>query len=84
MATGRPRADQVNAIALYRSAYPASLLISKLYSLLLMVRIGLIGLGDIATKAYLPLLCARPEIDIHLCSRSAQHTQRLAAQYQGS
>jgi virulence factor len=46
-----------------------------------MVRIGLIGLGDIATKAYLPLLCARPEIDIHLCSRSAQHTQRLAAQY---
>ena len=46
-----------------------------------MLRIGIIGLGDIATKAYLPLVCARPELDIHLCSRNAQNTQRLAAQY---
>ncbi len=46
-----------------------------------MLRIGIIGLGDIAAKAYLPLLCAKPELDIHLCSRNVEISQRLATQY---
>lgn len=46
-----------------------------------MLRIGIIGLGDIAVKAYLPLLCAKPGLEIHLCSRNVENTQRLAAQY---
>ena len=46
-----------------------------------MLSIGIIGLGDIATKAYLPLICTRADLDIHLCSRNTENMQRLAAQY---
>src|SRR5690606_37251853 len=41
------------------------------------VRIAMIGLGDIAEKAYLPVLAAHPGIDLHLCSRNAERLRRL-------
>jgi virulence factor len=35
------------------------------------VRVGVIGLGDIARKAYLPVLAVNPSLEVHLCSRGA-------------
>jgi virulence factor len=35
------------------------------------MRIGMIGLGDIAQKAYLPVLTALPDLELHLCTRDA-------------
>ncbi|WP_432106601.1 Gfo/Idh/MocA family protein [Streptomyces sp. AA1529] len=35
------------------------------------MRIGVIGLGDIATKAYLPVLMAQPGLEPHLVTRTA-------------
>ncbi|MBE7175416.1 MAG: Gfo/Idh/MocA family oxidoreductase [Mucilaginibacter polytrichastri] len=46
-----------------------------------MLKIGIIGLGDIAAKAYLPVISARPGLDIHLCSRNREQMEQLAAQY---
>jgi virulence factor len=46
-----------------------------------MLRIGIIGLGDIATKAYLPLIGVKPGLTIHLCSRNAEKSRQLADQY---
>lgn len=46
-----------------------------------MLRLGIIGLGAIATKAYLPLLAAQPALELHLCSRNVQTLQHIAAQY---
>jgi virulence factor len=34
------------------------------------MKIGVIGLGDIARKAYLPVLAARPGVEPHLCTRT--------------
>lgn len=34
------------------------------------MRIGVIGLGDIARKAYLPVLAAQPGVEPHLCTRT--------------
>ncbi|MEU7316031.1 Gfo/Idh/MocA family oxidoreductase [Streptomyces sp. NPDC007083] len=34
------------------------------------MRIGVIGLGDIATKAYLPVLMAQPDLEPHLVTRT--------------
>ncbi|WP_431901921.1 hypothetical protein [Nonomuraea sp. bgisy101] len=31
----------------------------------------MIGLGDIAEKAYLPVLAAQPALDLHLCTRNS-------------
>lgn len=35
-----------------------------------MLKIGIIGLGDIAGKAYLPVLTSQPDLELHLLSRS--------------
>ncbi|MFI6154416.1 Gfo/Idh/MocA family protein [Kitasatospora sp. NPDC051170] len=40
--------------------------------------IGVIGLGDIAQKAYLPVLGAVPGIDLHLMTRDAAKLARIA------
>ncbi len=37
----------------------------------------MIGLGDIAEKAYLPVLAAYPGIDLHLCTRDRDRLRRL-------
>ncbi|GAA2358333.1 Gfo/Idh/MocA family oxidoreductase [Nonomuraea africana] len=37
----------------------------------------MIGLGDIAEKAYLPVLSAQPGLDLHLCTRNERTLHRL-------
>ncbi|MET8183264.1 Gfo/Idh/MocA family oxidoreductase [Streptomyces sp. NPDC005336] len=41
------------------------------------MRVGCIGLGDIAQKAYLPVLMARPGLEPHLCTRTAATLERV-------
>ncbi|MBU1308822.1 MAG: Gfo/Idh/MocA family oxidoreductase [Gammaproteobacteria bacterium] len=45
------------------------------------MRIALLGLGDIAQKAYLPLIAAMPGITPLLCTRQAAVLQQLMQQY---
>ena len=45
-------------------------------------RIGIVGLGDIAQKAYLPLLTAREDIEIvGIMSRTAETVERIGSKY---
>ncbi|GAA4200195.1 Gfo/Idh/MocA family oxidoreductase [Streptosporangium oxazolinicum] len=41
------------------------------------MKIAVIGLGDIAEKAYLPVLGATPGLDLHLCTRDRATLDRL-------
>lgn len=41
----------------------------------------MIGLGDIAEKAYLPVLAAQPGIELRLCTRNAATLARLGERY---
>ncbi|MET9337456.1 Gfo/Idh/MocA family oxidoreductase [Nonomuraea sp. NPDC003804] len=43
------------------------------------MKIAMIGLGDIAEKAYLPVLAAQPDLDLHLCTRNERTLRRLGA-----
>ncbi|RLU80425.1 oxidoreductase [Streptomyces griseocarneus] len=43
------------------------------------MRVGCIGLGDIAEKAYLPVLALRPELELHLHTRTASTLDRVGA-----
>ncbi|MFE1775655.1 Gfo/Idh/MocA family protein [Streptomyces sp. NPDC059008] len=43
------------------------------------MKIGCIGLGDIAQKAYLPVLGVQPGLEIHLCTRNPATLQRVGA-----
>ncbi|MEV6317749.1 Gfo/Idh/MocA family oxidoreductase [Streptomyces sp. NPDC051776] len=43
------------------------------------MKVGCIGLGDIAEKAYLPVLSTRPGLDLHLQTRSRATLERLGA-----
>ncbi|GII27105.1 Gfo/Idh/MocA family protein [Planotetraspora mira] len=45
------------------------------------MRVAMIGLGDIAQKAYLPVLAATPGIDLLLCTRDRPTLDRLADAY---
>ena len=45
------------------------------------MRIGMIGLGDIACKAYLPVVAAHPEVTPLLCTRNKEKLAHLARQY---
>lgn len=45
------------------------------------MRIGMIGLGDIACKAYLPVVAASPEVTPLLCTRNPEKLAHLARQY---
>ncbi|MFC8433849.1 Gfo/Idh/MocA family protein [Streptomyces sp. NPDC057253] len=42
------------------------------------MKVGCIGLGDIAQKAYLPVLGARPEVELHLQTRTPATLARVA------
>ena len=46
-----------------------------------MLKVGIIGLGDIAKKAYLPVLSTRKEIEIHICSRNETSLHQAVQQY---
>ncbi|NRQ38690.1 Gfo/Idh/MocA family oxidoreductase [Nonomuraea sp. NN258] len=41
------------------------------------MKTAMIGLGDIAEKAYLPVLAAQPGLELHLCTRNAARLDRL-------
>ncbi len=45
------------------------------------MKIGIIGLGDIAQKAYLPLITQLPAIELVFCTRNADTLASLAQQY---
>lgn len=45
------------------------------------LKIGVIGLGDIAQKAYLPVLAAQPGLDLHLHTRTAATLDRVGDAY---
>lgn len=45
------------------------------------MKIGLIGLGDIAKKAYLPVLSEKEGIELVLCTRNGETLQQLASKY---
>jgi virulence factor len=45
------------------------------------LRIGVVGLGDIATKAYLPVLAARPDLDLTLMSRDPDRVARVSSRF---
>jgi virulence factor len=45
------------------------------------MRIAIIGLGDIARKAYLPTLGVRPGLDLHLLTRNRVTLDTVAAAY---
>ncbi|MGW9367445.1 gfo/Idh/MocA family oxidoreductase, partial [Streptomyces albidoflavus] len=45
------------------------------------MRVGCIGLGDIAQKAYLPVLTAQPGVELHLQTRTPATLARTAAAY---
>jgi virulence factor len=45
------------------------------------VRVGVIGLGGIARKAYLPLLTCLEGVELMFCSRTAATVARLQSQY---
>lgn len=44
-------------------------------------RVGVVGLGDIARKAYLPTLAARDDIQVHLCTRDPSVLAEVGAGY---
>src|SRR4051812_25429046 len=45
------------------------------------MRILMVGLGDIARKAYLPVLSAVPGLEIHLTTRRVEVLEDLGARY---
>lgn len=45
------------------------------------IRWGLIGIGDIAKKAYLPTLSRRSNIELYLCTRDKTNLKQAAEQY---
>ena len=45
------------------------------------MKIGIIGLGDIARKAYLPIINCKPELELILCTRKTEILESLSKQY---
>jgi virulence factor len=45
------------------------------------MKIGIIGLGDIAKKGYLPVLTTKENIEIVLCTRNLETLQKLSNKY---
>ncbi|MBS4194915.1 Gfo/Idh/MocA family protein [Lederbergia citri] len=46
------------------------------------MKIGMIGIGDIAKKAYLPVLTQTKGIELHICTRNEETLLDIAAKYQ--
>ncbi|WP_162053180.1 Gfo/Idh/MocA family protein [Pontibacter pamirensis] len=46
-----------------------------------MLKLGMIGLGDIAQKAYLPVLSNRADVELHLYTRNQEKLARIGQQY---
>lgn len=45
------------------------------------MRVGVLGLGDIAQKAYLPVISTNEEIELLLCTRNAQILHEVSRKY---
>ena len=45
------------------------------------MKIGIIGLGDIAQKAYLPLITQLEEVEPYFCTRTDSKLKRLGKKY---
>ncbi|UQX00125.1 Gfo/Idh/MocA family oxidoreductase [Streptomyces sp. RerS4] len=45
------------------------------------MKVGVIGLGDIAQKAYLPVLTTRPGVELHLQTRTPATLERIGARH---
>ncbi|WP_158119086.1 Gfo/Idh/MocA family protein [Vibrio metoecus] len=48
------------------------------------MKVAMIGLGDIAQKAYLPVLAQLPDVELILCTRNQHTLQTLATRYRVS
>jgi virulence factor len=46
-----------------------------------MMKLGIIGLGDIAKKAYLPVVSKHADVEFHLFTRNAEVLQEISNQY---
>lgn len=46
-----------------------------------MIHLGIVGIGDIATKAYLPVLTTFKGVRLSLCSRNEETLENVASQY---
>jgi virulence factor len=46
-----------------------------------MLKVGIIGLGDIAQKAYLPVISSRADVEVHLFSKNTGKLTDLGRQY---
>lgn len=46
-----------------------------------LTRIGIVGIGGIAKKAYLPVLCVLPGIEVIPCTRNADTVKEVMAKY---
>src|SRR6266545_1744815 len=46
-----------------------------------MLRVALVGIGDIARKAYLPVLALRADVEVHLCTRSSATLAEMGDAY---
>lgn len=46
-----------------------------------MLKIGIIGLGDIAKKAYLPVIGALNDVEVHLFTRNAEKLMQISNKY---
>jgi len=45
------------------------------------MKIGIIGLGDIAQKGYLPVLTEKENIELILCTRNVKTLKKLSEKY---
>lgn len=45
------------------------------------MRIGLVGIGDIAKKGYLPVLCNRADVELMICTRNPEVLKATMDQY---
>lgn len=45
------------------------------------MKVGIIGLGDIAQKAYLPLITQRQDLELYFCTRTENTLKQLGAKY---
>lgn len=61
--------------------YRVKIVASCFYQNQRMIKIGIIGLGDIAAKAYLPVLSCKTGFEFHLCSRNEKRLQELGDKY---
>ena len=46
-----------------------------------MLKVAIVGLGDIAKKAYMPVLSSRKDIEFHICTRNENTLKESGAKY---